>query len=103
MSASDFRLAELAGVLDAIEQHDTVYPQRYKLVLRALSLAADAGLIAGIKLDPNEGPDWPVAYIDLPERGQVSWHLPAYPHDFDGHTTAEKYDRCRNFRWDMLT
>ncbi|MFI6909892.1 hypothetical protein ACIBKY_52130 [Nonomuraea sp. NPDC050394] len=56
--------------------------------------------------DPDE-PDWPVIYITTPQ-GQLSWHiapddLDLFPHVpklgvdeaplWDGHTTAEKYER----------
>ena len=33
-----------------------------------------------------------VVYLELPT-GQVSWHLPAHPEQWDGHDTATKYDR----------
>lgn len=38
-----------------------------------------------------------VVYFELPEVGQVSWHLPEYTTPWDGHTTEEKYDRIRRF------
>lgn len=56
--------------------------------------------------DPDE-PDWPVIYITTPA-GQLSWHLAradldlfehvpwnpaAAPSPWDGHSTAEKYER----------
>ncbi len=85
----------LRWTLADIEAADTNYPVRYGLVLRALDLATRAGLSAGIAIDPAE-PDWPVVYIELPT-GQVSWHMPAHPVSFDGHSTEEKYSRCRAF------
>lgn len=86
---------ELAEVLRLIEAHDTDYEIRYPLVWRALSLALAAGYVAGVRIDPAE-PDWPVVYIELPQ-GQTSWHMPQYPVEFDGHSTAEKYERVRAF------
>jgi hypothetical protein len=56
--------------------------------------------------DP-EWPDWFVVYIELPT-GQATWHVSPedwwifafVPHSdtaiWDGHTTAEKYQRIRN-------
>jgi hypothetical protein len=88
-------MANLAQVLGQIEQADTDYVARYPLVFRALSLALGAGYAAGVRIDPAE-PEWPVVYIDLPT-GQVSWHMPQYAAKFDGHTTAEKYRRVREF------
>jgi len=87
---------DLVGLLAAIEAADTDYPARYPLVLRALGLAAELGYPAGIRLDPDE-PAWPVVCVE-PPTGQVSWHMPAHPIPWDGHTTQEKYRRRRAFR-----
>lgn len=85
----------LKRLLAQIERHDTNYVIRYPLVVRALGIAAELGYIVGIALDPAE-PKWPVVYIELPT-GQVSWHMPAYGGEYDGHTTPEKYQRIRDF------
>ena len=90
-----FTLDALKRALAAIEKHDTDYVVRYGLVLDALGYAGHLGYVAGIALDPAE-PEWPVVYIELPT-GQVSWHMPRYANDFDGHTTEEKYARIREF------
>jgi len=81
--------------LENCEQHDTDYPARYGHVLQAMDWAHQAGLKTGIALDPDE-PLWPVVYIELPT-GQVSWHMPAHPTPYDGHSTSEKYDRIRAY------
>lgn len=79
------------------------YRTRNALVYRAVGLAVAAGLRAGVAPDPDpQDPQFPlVAYIDLPmpagEVVQVSWHLPAYPAAFDGHSTSEK--TLRLVRW----
>jgi hypothetical protein len=74
------------------------YARRNDLVWQALTQARDAGLPAGVGLDPAD-PHPVVVYLELPT-GQVSWHLPddgrhhgqpAYAGEWDGHTTAEKY------------
>lgn len=88
----------LAGVLALIELNDTNYERRYELVLAAMHYASQAGYPVGIALDPQQ-PDWPVVYIELPT-GQVSWHMPAHPTPYDGHTTAEKYARIHAYRPD---
>jgi hypothetical protein len=86
----------LHSALAAIEANDTNYPARYGLVLRALDLAVQAGLSAGLGVDPKQ-PDWPiVVYIELPT-GQVSWHMRQHLVEWDGHDTVEKYRRCREF------
>lgn len=90
---------QLPMVLKLIEEHDTDYDERYPLVLWALSVAADEGYQAGFRIDPTE-PEWPVAYIELPT-GQVSWHLPQHTIAWDGHDTATKYQRCREFATQM--
>lgn len=82
---------ELSSLLVAIKENDTNYDIRYKLVLKAVAVAAERGFEAGFAIDPTE-PDWPVAFIELPT-GQVSWHMPAHPRKWDGHTTEEKFSR----------
>lgn len=92
---SPLTVGPLKAMLDTIEYHDTNYPERYGLVLRAVALAHQLGYAAGFRIDPSE-PEWPVAYIELPT-GQVSWHMPQHPIAWDGHDTAEKYRRVRQF------
>jgi len=87
--------AELARVLGLIEKHDHDYEIRYVLVWRALSLALQCGYAAGVRLDVAE-PEWPVVHIELPT-GSVTWHMPQHPVAWDGHDTAEKYRRVREF------
>ena len=86
----------LAVLLGDIEQHDTDYDARYTLVFEAVNAAIACGYKAGVRIDPAE-PEWPVVYIELPT-GQVSWHMPQHPVEFDGHTTEQKYQRCNQFR-----
>ena len=87
---------------------DGLYGERADIVALAVALSRRLGYAAGTSSDPNE-PDWPVVYIELPT-GQVSWHfsandfaacvpggLPEYPTAWDGHDTAEKYRRVREF------
>lgn len=87
--------AILAEVLERIEKCDTDYVIRYPLVWQALVLALECGYAGGVRLDPAQ-PEWPVVYLDLPT-GQVSWHMPQYGQEFDGHTTEQKYRRVRDF------
>jgi hypothetical protein len=87
--------SQLPLILKLIEEHDTDYDARYPLVLWALSVAADEGYQAGIRIDPSQ-PEWPVVYIALPQ-GQISWHMPQFPDAWDGHDTPTKYARVRAF------
>ncbi|MBC9000465.1 hypothetical protein [Micromonospora aurantiaca (nom. illeg.)] len=73
------------------------YARRNALVWAALSLAHEVGLPAGVGHDPADEVHPVVVYIELPGGGQVSWHLPAHPAAWDGHTTAEKYERVIAF------
>lgn len=77
------------------ETAEQVYAARNQFLVQAAGFASVAGYSAGYAIDPA-APDWPVLLIDLPT-GQVSWHLPAYPGTYDGHTTAEKYARVKAF------
>lgn len=86
------RLSALLGAIWLLEREQPVnYDLRNDLVLAALAHARAAGLAAGVRIDPAE-PAWPVVFIELPT-GQVSWHLPQHGQTWDGHTTAEKYER----------
>jgi hypothetical protein len=89
------RATQLVAVLRFIAAHDTDYDARYPAVWRALSLALDCGLAAGVRIDPAE-PEWPVVYIELPT-GQVSWHMPQHTTDWDEHGTDAKYERIRAY------
>jgi hypothetical protein len=86
----------LAMLLAAIEVNDVKYEVRNRLVLQALGEASKLGLPCGIGSDERD-PDWPVMFIELPGVGQVSWHIPAHTRKWDGHTTAEKYRRVRDY------
>lgn len=85
----------LPELLPLIEANDTNYEERYRLVLEAVARAASVGIPAGFRLDPSE-PEWPVAFIQLPT-GMVSWHMPQFATPYDGHSTPEKYQRCRDY------
>lgn len=93
--AVEMKINTVAHLLDQIEQHDTDYERRYRLVLQLVLVARDAGFPAGFRIDPSE-PEWPVATVELPT-GQVSWHMPQHEQPWDGHDTATKYERCRTF------
>ena len=91
-------------------QKDGAYRERDRLVALVAHMARGFGWNAGLgrhvdKLgEPPWEDDWRnIVFIDMPA-GQVSWHvhdsemhlfegLPPYPDPWDGHTTAEKYDR----------
>ena len=88
-------LCDLKKILLEIQKNDTNYDARYPLVVEAMSLASRAGFKVGVRID-KEDPDWPVYCITLPT-GQVSWHMPAYEEEFDGHTTEQKYERIDEF------
>ncbi len=85
----------LARLLKSIKENDTNYLVRYKLVYKAVSMALDNGLQAGVRMDESE-PEWPVVYIELPT-GQVSWHMAQHAEPWDGHDTEEKYRRIDEF------
>lgn len=72
------------------EQVQARYTERNADIYQLLSTATRLGLPCGTRLDDG---DWPVAYVDLPGFGQVSWHMPPYQGGYDGHTTDEKYRR----------
>lgn len=86
----------LGAILRDIEANDTSYAARHPLVWQALALASSLGWRCGVKPDPAQL-GRPVAYIDLPDFGQVSWHMPEYRGEWDGHDTPTKYERARAY------
>lgn len=67
------------------------YAERNRHVWAAMGAAMSLGYPAGVQLDPQEA-DRLIVYIELPT-GQVSWHVPMYEGEWDGHDTPEKYRR----------
>lgn len=72
------------------------YTARNYMVYEAIALALQCNFPAGIRIDEKET-EWPVGFIELPKVGQLSWRLPQYEKDWDGHTTAEK--QVRMLKW----
>lgn len=94
------RLAQLLTAIDAIDPSygsgdPATYPHRNRLVFAALGVALAAGMPGGVAADVD--PDLMLVYIDLPT-GQVSWHVPVYPADWDGHDRIVKRERIAAFR-----
>lgn len=84
-----------------------LYKERAMCISLIVKMAQALGLTVGMQIDPKEGEEWPVVYVDLPS-GQVSWHinrddfnkffgsLPEYKDKWDGHDTTTKYNRVLN-------
>lgn len=73
------------------------YRRRDVLVWRALASASAAGLPAGVGTDTDDEHRPLVAYLELPDAGQVSWHLPGHQHQWDGHDHATRDARVRQW------
>ena len=96
-------LAALNALAEVEADKDVAYDERNQLVALLASMFPSG--IARTDI-PGWLPEWHgCVYIDLPN-GQASWHyhdsqahlfahLPPYTKAWDGHTTAEKYDRIR--------
>jgi len=108
---------ELCKILSAIEQQDTLitlinntanptamaqtvrdraYVQRASFVYEAMGVAAKLGYVVGVRVDPADL-TWPVCCIELPDAGEVSWHMPAYATPYAGYGTEEKYARVHAY------
>ena len=92
-----------SNTLELIQQNDTNYDIRYKLVLRAMYMAACLGYETGIRIDNDEstGSDiiWWVSWIILPNGlGEISWHNPCKMTEWIGYDTEEKYIRCLKYK-----
>lgn len=68
------------------------YTKRNEYLFHALSTATMLGVPCGFRID-LVNPTWPVIFFNLPGAGQVTWHLPEYPQEWDGHSSEEKYHR----------
>ena len=84
---------------------DAVYSDRNNLVQLCAVLAAKCGYKAGVRL-PVEDSQWPVVTIQLPDVGEVAWHIKAdelflgigvYNLPYDGHTGEEKEARIKSY------
>ena len=100
------KVDEIASLLKDIEINDTNYDVRERLVWHLLSLAKQMDYNCGVRFDPEEVKDysagatsyiWPVVCIELPEVGEVAWHMPACNIKYDGHSTEEKYQRTKKW------
>lgn len=87
-------LRELLAEDVKAEDDESHYEARNRLVYMVVSVANQLGYKAGFRID-LEYPHWPCAFIELPHGGQVSWHLPEFPDEWDGHSTPEKHVRMR--------
>lgn len=74
------------------------YDTRNCVVVQCVALAWQLGYSAGFRHDtnPKMAGFSTVAYIELPT-GQVSWRLKDWEGGYDGHSTSEKWARCRAF------
>lgn len=86
-------------LLSTIREDDEAkrYAERNKSIYHLLACAAVLGYPCGIRFDESAGPEWPVIYVTLPEVGQISFHVPCYPTEWDFHTTEEKYERIERY------
>ncbi len=91
------------------DQKNAAYAERNRVVALLARMALALEWRAGGSLHPSADttwePDWrTIVFIELPT-GQVSWHfhdserwmligLPRYEGAWDGHSTAQKYERC---------
>lgn len=98
-------------IADLKAQLNEVYKERDLVPALAVAFAQENDVNVGIK--QHQGEDWDddwrnVVFIDLPDFGQVSWHIHkdelinfryvgAYNDKWDGHSTDEKYERVKKF------
>lgn len=104
---------KLMGVIEELrDQLDSVYAERNLVVALALKFAHIQGLDTWIGEDKrcDIGSQWKnVVFVKLPNGKQLSWHIHDsevsqfkflkrdLEHEWDGHTTGEKYRAIRGF------
>ncbi len=100
------KVDEMVSLLKDIETNDTNYDIRERLVWQLLSLAKQMDYSCGVRFDPEDMEDyitrscsdvWPVVCIELPDVGEVAWHMPPCNIKYDGHSTEEKYQRTKKW------
>ena len=95
--ANDGLIKDLMRALVSLDEQEPVdYEMRNKAIIQLMALCDSQGYKVGIRIDPKE-PEWPVVFIELPQVGQISYHLPQHSKPWDGHTTEEKLNRIRRF------
>lgn len=87
---------------------EAIYTERNEAVAVLVSLAQRLGYSTWFSCGDDS--DWPIVFVELPNGGQVSWHIPAaemsdffpingkFPNiegKWDGHTNAQKSQRLR--------
>lgn len=87
---------QLSLLLREIVTHYTNYDIRYILVLKVLVLSKELGYPCGFRHDVSE-PEWPIITIELPELGQVSWHMPPSGIAWDKSNETDCKERCLTF------
>lgn len=103
MSKPEPLLREFKETLLSIRENDVNYDVRLGLVYKAMGLAHQLGYPVGVRVDPVDGPAWPVHCIMLPGIGEISWHCPAFEGKYNGYSVEEKYARIAlfaNVSWD---
>lgn len=88
---------EMKNLLKLIVENDTNYQIREELVIQAFSCAKKLGYKVGIRHDARDGPEWPIFAIELPNTGEVSWHIKCQDLGYTNYSTEEKNNRCCSF------
>lgn len=80
------------------EQGDD-YDRRSIHLYVALAMAKELKYLCGIRIDGrvNMAGFRPTLVIELPDQGEVSWHMEEYSQDWDQSGTAQKWERVRAF------
>lgn len=86
-------MSEIKQVLREIELLKSEDRARTDLVFQAMALAQQRGYAVGVRFDFERG--LPEVYIELPEVGQVGWHV--FPHRWDGSDSEERHRRVKAF------
>jgi len=91
----------LADILAADTLPAPDYDRRYGLVFQLMCEAIQLKWKYGISVDEND-PAWPVFWVELPQHGEVSWHMPTDPNRAERYAAkpyqnADKFKRMTDF------
>lgn len=86
----------------SVKRATEMYTLRNAAIYQIIASAAQLGWPHGFRQCHQQHANgfddcWPVAYVEPPGCGQLSWHLPPYGTEWDGHDNAEKYRRIETW------
>ena len=98
------RRKKLGFVLGDIVYHDKNYDKRDKLVFEAMNRSKNLNYDCGIRIDLDCSEYETVFWIELPDFGEVAWHMRTSKKPYIHYNNEEKFERIKkytNYIWSI--